>query len=103
MRTLFAVGALCLVALPCGAADPPAKTDRYGDALPPEALMRLGTLRCRAPITGFGIEKDGTVVTVGPGADVRRWNPVDDKSDEPIALPLKGSETANNYPQVSPD
>jgi WD40 repeat protein len=75
--------------------------------------MRLGTLRNRASITGFGIEKDGTVVTVGPDMDVRRWNPADDKSEEPIRLPRKEPETSNlppggrvvsnNYPQVSPD
>jgi WD40 repeat protein len=100
---VLAVCALGVVALPCGAADPPAKTDRHGDPLPPGALMRLGTIRNRAPITGFGIEKDGTVVTVGPGADVRRWNPADDKSEEPIQLPLKESKTFNNGPQVSPD
>jgi WD40 repeat protein len=103
VRTLLAVCALCLAALPCRAADPPAKTDRYGDPLPVGALMRLGTLRNRAPITGFGIANDGTVVTVGPGADVRRWDPTDDKSEDPIQLPLTGSETSNNYPQVSPD
>jgi WD40 repeat protein len=93
---------LCLP-LPALAADPPVKRDRYGDPLPPGALMRLGTLRNRAPITSFGIEKDGTVVTVGPGAEVRRWHKVDDRSDEPIQLPLKGPANTNNYPQVSPD
>jgi WD40 repeat protein len=85
------------------AADPPARLDRHGDPLPAGALLRLGTLRNRALITGFGIEKDGTVVTVGPGADVRRWNPADDRSDEPIQLSLKAPETVNNSPQVSPD
>jgi WD40 repeat protein len=101
MRTLFAVVVVCF-GCPAFAADP-VKTDRYGDPLPPGAIMRLGTLRNRAPITGFGIEKDGTVVTVGPGADVRRWHSVDDKSDDPIQLPLKGAATSNEYPQVSPD
>jgi WD40 repeat protein len=103
MRTLLALGAVCCFALPASAADPPAKVDRHGDPLPPGALMRLGTLRNRAPISSFGIEKDGTVVTVGPGADVRRWHPADDKSDDPIPLPLKGPATTNNYPQVSSD
>jgi len=103
MRSLLAFGALCGFALPCFAADPPQKLDRYGDPLPPGAITRLGTLRNRAPISSFGIEKDGTVVTVGLGADVRRWHPVDDKSDDPIPLPLKGPASSNNHPQVSPD
>ncbi len=83
--------------------DPRAKTDRSGDPLPVGATMRLGTIRTRAPITGFGFGKDGTIVTAGPSVDIRRWNLVDDKSEEPILLPLKGPETSNNYPQVSPD
>jgi WD40 repeat protein len=103
MRIALAVCVVCVVALPCVAADPPLKNDRYGDPLPPRALLRLGTIRNRAPITGFGIARDGTVVTVGPGADVRWWNPVDDRSDDPIQLPLKGRANELSPPQVSPD
>ena len=84
-------------------ADPPVKTDRYGVPLPAGAIMRLGTIRTRAPITGFGIEADGTVVTVGPGPDVCRWHAADDRSDEPAALPLTGPVNLANEPQVSPD
>ncbi len=94
---------LVATSVPALAADPPVKTDRSGDPLPTGALMRLGTLRNRAPITGFGIEKDGTVVTVGPGADVRRWHAGEDKSSEPAVLPLNGLKPAQNDPQVSPD
>lgn len=103
MRTLLALGVLFGFDFPAFAADPPAKVDRYGDPLPAGALMRLGTLRNRAPITGFGIKKDGTVVTAGPAAEVRLWSPVEDRSDTPLPLPLKGPTTSNNYPQVSPD
>ena len=103
MRTLIFVSAACGLCAPALAADPPAKLDRHGDPLPAGALMRLGTLRTRAPITSFGIEKDGTVVTVGPGADVRRWHAADDRTEEPVALSLTGPATSNNYPQVSPD
>lgn len=102
MRAIFAFAASCCLAGPSPAAEP-VKADRYGDPLPPGALLRLGTLRNRAPITSFGIAKDGTVVTAGPGAEVRRWRATDDRSGEPIPLPLKGPATSNNYPQVSPD
>ncbi len=103
MRSLLAVVVSCSVALPGGAADPPQQTDRYDDPLPAGALMRFGTLRTRAPITGFGIEKDGTVVTVGPGADARRWTAAEDKSSDPIHFPSVGPSTLFNHPQVSPD
>ena len=60
--------------------------------------------RNRAPITGFGIEKDGTVVTVGPGADVlHTGTPRTTRAMNRSGSPLKGTETSNNYPQVSPD
>jgi WD40 repeat protein len=101
MRALLAIGALGGLALPCSAADPPAKTDRHGDPLPVGALVRLGTVRNRAPLAGFGIETDGTVVTVGPSAGVRRWHSADDTSDDPIRLPPPPAGAG--YPQVSPD
>ena len=109
MRTLFAiVRVLCL----CGRCQfmrsrtrPRRPTATATHSHPYGLRLRFWRppLRNRAPITGFGIEKDGTVVTVGPGADVRRWNPADDKSEEPIRLPLKGTENSYNLPQVSPD
>jgi WD40 repeat protein len=101
MRVLLAIGALGGLAVPCSAADPPAKTDRHGDPLPVGALARLGTVRNRAPIAGFGIEQDGTVVTVGPTAEVRRWHSADDTSDDPIPLPPPPAGAG--YPHLSPD
>ena len=89
--------------LPCGAADPPAKTDRYGDPLPPGALMRWVRSATARPITGFGIQKDGIVVTVGPGADVRAGTPRTTRARSRSALPLERAKTFNNDPQVSPD
>ena len=103
MRSLLAVVVSCSVALPGGAADPPQKTDRYGDPLPHGALMRFGTLRTRAPISSFGIEKDGTVVTVSQGGELRRWTAAEDKSSDPIQLPALGKTYTFNSPQVSPD
>lgn len=103
MRPLATALVLVSCAGAAGAADPPVKRDRYGDPLPTGALVRLGTFRTRAPITGFGIAKDGTVVTVGPAGEVRRWKPDRDRSDDPIPLPLPGPPARYARPQVSPD
>ncbi len=80
MRPLV-LALLVATSVPVLGADPPVRTDRYGDPLPTGAITRFGTLRNRAPITGFGIEKDGTVVTVGPGVDVCRWHATDNQTD----------------------
>src|SRR5205807_553078 len=45
---------------------------------------------------------DGTVVTVGPGNEVRTWDPKEDESDFPIPIPLAGPQSSP-HPQVSPD
>jgi WD40 repeat protein len=106
MSTSRTAGLLFVLALTaCGAAaDPPAKrVDLFGDPLPDGALLRLGTTRCRAPITGFGILADGTVVTVGPSNEVRTWAPDADVSDLPIPIPVPGPDDRSEYPQVSPD
>ncbi|MCI0705602.1 MAG: PQQ-binding-like beta-propeller repeat protein, partial [Planctomycetia bacterium] len=101
MRTLIAFCMTCVCVVSLSAADPPARLDPYGDPLPTGALMRLGTLRNRAPITSFGIQKDGTVVTAGPGGIVLRWNDVDDTPETRIVLPAPGPR--EDHPQVSPD
>lgn len=82
MRTF----ALVFLALGSVAADPPAKLDRHGDPLPEGAVMRLGTVRNRAPISGFGIQKDGTVVTVGRDNAVRVWPADSDRHGPPVGL-----------------
>lgn len=102
MRTFSAVVVCCGFAFAAFAADLP-KTDRDGYSLPKNAIMRLGTLRNRAPISSFGIEKDGTIVTVGAGPVVRRWRAKDDKSAEPIPLASLEVDWLSGGPEISPD
>ncbi len=55
----------------------PARADRYGDPLPPGALMRLGTIRFRhgAPIKAAAYSPDGkTLATAGQGGTIRLWD-----------------------------
>jgi RNA polymerase sigma factor (sigma-70 family) len=52
-----------------------ARRDRHGDALPPGALARLGTVRQRAPGSHLAVTADGKeVVAVGPDMIVRRFD-----------------------------
>jgi WD40 repeat protein len=46
-RLRFALLLLLLLAFPCAAAAPPARTDWVGDPLPPAAALRLGSTRLR--------------------------------------------------------
>jgi RNA polymerase sigma factor (sigma-70 family) len=60
----------------------PAKLDLYGDPLPPDASMRLGTIRHRqdAPIYRIALTPDGQfVVTDGDDGQLRVWDAQDGK------------------------
>lgn len=86
------------------AADPP-KKNTFGDPLPEGALLRFGTVRARAPISSFGIQKDGTVVTVSGASDgvaVRVWEPTARDPKPPRLLPLD-EPLSWGLPQVSAD
>ena len=55
----------------------PARADRYGDPLPPGALMRLGTIRFRHgdSINAAAYSPDGkTLATAGYGGTIRLWD-----------------------------
>lgn len=54
------------------------RTDRYGDPLPPDAVMRLGTVRLRHPqwVNGVAFAPDGkTLASAGWRGEIRLWNP----------------------------
>jgi WD40 repeat protein len=99
--------ALVLLVCLCGsvcAADPP-KKDAFGDALPEGALLRLGTTRGRAPIYSFGIQKDGTVVSVtdtDEGVAVRLWDTDAHSATAPLLFPL-ADKSYRGAAQVSAD
>ncbi len=101
MRAVVLLVCVCGSAL---AADPPEK-DAFGDPLPEGALLRLGTVRGPAPITSFGIQKDGTVVSVsdgGAGIELRRWKTDAPSAAAPVLLPLADGSRGSTA-QVSAD
>jgi RNA polymerase sigma factor (sigma-70 family) len=48
--------------------------DRHGDALPPGALARLGTVRLRSTAHALSVMGDGRIMTVSGGRTVARWD-----------------------------
>jgi RNA polymerase sigma factor (sigma-70 family) len=86
---------------------PSPRTDLFDDPLPDGALARLGTIRCRANVLAFGIEPDGTVVTITGGQKkgfIQTWGPGDDRprTKTPVTLP---DPAATGFPcvDISPD
>src|SRR5262245_9894794 len=67
---LVLAGFLSLTVPPLRAEPPPvqpARTDRYGDPLPPEALVRIGTVRLwhRQPVSSVTFTPDGKTAIAG--------------------------------------
>lgn len=83
--------------------EPAPRLDRFGDPLPDGVLMRLGTIRSRAPIAGFGITSDGTVISVSPSAEVFVWPPKSEQPSETTQLMAPGLKPINPHATISPD
>src|SRR5262249_10821554 len=60
---------------PPSAADGGARTDRYGDPLPPGALARLGTVRFRhtGEVTAVAFAPDSKTVASAGGKGIHLW------------------------------
>jgi WD40 repeat protein len=72
MSPLPAIAACCLAIMPNSAP----RTDGFGDALPPGATARLGTIRWRldGPLTSVAVPPDGKTVVVAGDGTVRLWD-----------------------------
>jgi RNA polymerase sigma factor (sigma-70 family) len=79
---------------PSAAAAPPARTDRYDDPLPADALARLGTVRLRHPGIFFAacLPDASGVVTASSDGGLRLW---DLQSGKEIRRYLKPAEKAD--------
>jgi RNA polymerase sigma factor (sigma-70 family) len=92
-------------AAPATPGEPAPRTDLFGDPLPDGAVARLGTTRCRTPVFAFGIQSDGTVVTIAgvdPGM-VRTWGPNDDRPASSTPVRLDAPERGWPCAGISPD
>ncbi len=79
VRLIVPLAALLVLVVSSSSADPAkdATVDRFGDALPPHAVLRIGTTRLRhgGPITAILFAADGkTVFTASEDRTVSRWN-----------------------------
>jgi len=78
-RTFFSVALLlCLTVVPAGAQG---KTDRFGDPLPPSAVARIGSIRCKhanavkhpAGVRSVAFGAGGLLATGGVGGGLQLW------------------------------
>jgi WD40 repeat protein len=85
-----------LLALPSAPASPAAdaaRTDQYGDPLPPGALLRLGTVRWRAASRSLALTPDGKTLVVGDYSTsdgvIRCWDTATGKETASFHVPAQ--------------
>jgi WD40 repeat protein len=77
--------------------DEPARTDQYGDPLPPRALLRLGTVRYRAIAPNDGaLSRDGKTLATASWEEITLW-------DVATGRPLRHLRDAMVPADVSPN
>lgn len=80
------------------APEKPARTDFYGDPLPPGALARLGTIRLRHTSASVIFSRDGkTLISAGADGRLRTWEPATGKELRRIRVQTADSP---GFPQV---
>src|SRR5436309_3492770 len=86
------------VGRPVAVGEKQARTDLYGDPLPPGALARMGTVRLRHRYAQVGFSADGkTLLSAGDDQTVRVWDVKTGKQVQRRPLLSPGPRTDHTY------
>src|SRR5437867_2336931 len=99
---LWLAAGLALLPVPAPVSEPASRTDAYGDPLPPQARLRLGSVRLRHGhfVIAVAFAPDGRTVASGSrDGTIRLWDTATGKEQ----FTLSGHKDGVNCMAFSPD